>query len=60
MKVLTVLISISVFANAATPISVTALFACIGGGTLYRQAPPRAPPIAAKPDQAAEGDDAAA
>ena len=43
-KVLTVLASMLLFNNTATPLGVCALLACIGAGTMYRQAPPRAPP----------------
>ena len=39
---LTVLGAIVVFDSAATAGSIGALFGCILGGTLYRQAPPRA------------------
>ena len=39
---LTVLGAIVVFDSAATAGSIGALFGCIFGGTLYRQAPPRA------------------
>ena len=36
--------SMLLFNNTATPLGVCALLACIGAGTMYRQAPPRAPP----------------
>lgn len=41
-QVITVLLS-TVFISSAhlTPLSICALFGCIVGGTLYRQAPPR-------------------
>ena len=41
-KVLTVLASMLLFTNTATPLGVCALLACIGAGTMYRQAPQRA------------------
>ena len=43
-QVLTVLLS-AVFVSSAhsTPLSFLALMGCIGGGTMYRQAPPRSP-----------------
>jgi len=41
-KVLTIFVSITFLAGAnPSPLGLTALLACIGGGTLYRQAPPR-------------------
>lgn len=41
-KMLTVLISIALFANATSLMSVGGLIGSIAGGTLYQQAPPRA------------------
>jgi len=40
-KVLTVLASMLIFATDASFTSVLALLVCIGGGTMYQQAPPR-------------------
>lgn len=41
-KVLTVLMSYLLISGAATFMGVVGLFACIGAGTMYEQAPPRA------------------
>jgi len=41
-KVLTVLMSYLLITGAATFMGVVGLFACIGAGTMYEQAPPRA------------------
>jgi GDP-mannose transporter len=41
-KVVTVLMSYLLIAGTATFVGVVALFACIGAGTMYEQAPPRA------------------
>jgi len=43
-KVLTVLLStVFISSSHSTPLSFLALMGCIGGGTMYRQAPPRSP-----------------
>ena len=41
-KVLTVLASIILLGGTSSPLAVASLVCCIGGGTLYRQAPSRA------------------
>jgi GDP-mannose transporter len=41
-KVLTILMSYLLIAGTATFVGVLGLFACIGAGTMYEQAPPRA------------------
>uniref|UniRef100_A0A7S0JFW7 Sugar phosphate transporter domain-containing protein n=1 Tax=Calcidiscus leptoporus TaxID=127549 RepID=A0A7S0JFW7_9EUKA len=40
-KVLTILFSMLLFAQSASMVSIVALLACISGGTMYQQAPPR-------------------